>query len=162
MKTLATATVLVFALTTINCSRHEPASHATHGAHEGHAAAAEPPVLPAGELWATDEPLRAAMLGIHAAVAKLAPAYDSHELKAADAQGLAATVEENVASMIANCKLEPKPDAALHVLIARMMSAAGSLKRDPAASAGFPELLSVLQDYQATFDHPGWPAVHAH
>jgi len=169
MKTLAIGAILTLAVISVSCSRNEPpadatpahtATHESHGAthdsHEGHAGLAAPPTLPAGQLWATDESLRAAMLRIRAAVEKTAPAYESGELQAADAQGLAAAVEENVRYMIANCKLEPEPDAALHVLIGRMLSAATSLKSDPGSSAGFPELLSVLQDYQSTFDHPGW------
>lgn len=120
------------------------------------------PVLPAGKRWATDESLRTGMLRIHTAVEKAAPAYESRELSAADANGLAATVEETVGFLIVNCKLEPEPDAVLHVLIGRMMKAAGALKRDPLSDAGVPELLAVLKEYGTTFDHPDWPSPHDH
>ena len=60
------------------CGRHEalPESHPAH-THDGDATA---PVLPEGELWATDEPLRAAMLKIRAGVEEMMPAYQSGTL----------------------------------------------------------------------------------
>jgi hypothetical protein len=58
--------------------------------------------------------------------------------------------------MIQNCKLEPEPDAALHVLIGRMLTASEAMKKDPASRAGWPELMAILHDYGAAFDHPGW------
>jgi hypothetical protein len=66
--------------------------------------------------------------------------------------------------MVENCKLEPEPDAALHVLIGRLLSAAGAVREDPGSPDGVPQLVAVLHDYGATFDHPGWsqlPDVHA-
>jgi hypothetical protein len=30
------------------------------------------------------------------------------------------------------------------------------LRADPASPGGMPKLVSVLRDYGATFDHPGW------
>jgi hypothetical protein len=58
--------------------------------------------------------------------------------------------------MIANCRLEPQPDAALHVLIGRMLGAAEALRENPAAPGGMPELVAVVRAYGASFDHPGW------
>jgi len=60
------------------------------------------------------------------------PAYQSGALNANQAQSLSATVEQNVTYMIQNCKLEPQPDAALHVLIGRMLTAVEAMKKDPA------------------------------
>jgi hypothetical protein len=116
---------------------------------------------PEGRLWPTDEPLRTAMTRIRSAVEQAAPAYERSELQAADTEKLAATVEESVAYMVANCKLSPDADAALHVLIGRMTSAAAALRSDPRSGAGVPELFAVLHDYQSAFEHPGWPPLRA-
>lgn len=80
-------------------------------------------------------------------------------MRAADATALADQVENDVRYMIENCELEPEADAALHVLIGRMIEAANALRTDPAAEGGVPQLVSVLHDYQATFDHPDWTSI---
>jgi len=168
MKTSIACFALLLAAFSIGCSRHvpphesspvntsasgSPESHdAFNDEHTAHAAA---PTLAPGQLWTTDEPLRTAMQRIRVAVERVARAYQQKQLMPPDAQALAATVEENITYMITNCKLEPKPDAALHALIGRMLSAAASLKKDPASDAGVPQLRAVLHDYQSTFDHPG-------
>jgi hypothetical protein len=134
-----------------------PAAAGNAGAHDAHAPHA-PPILPEGRRWATDEPLRAAMTRIREAVERSAPEYGKRQLQAAGAGALATAVEQDIAYMVANCRLEPDPDAALHALIGRMTNAAAMLKEDPLSDGGFPELVAVLHDYQATFDHPGWTA----
>jgi hypothetical protein len=165
MKLLLACVSLALVVSSQGCSPNEAPSksaHATgHESHDMHAGDAAAPMPPDGRLWPTDEPLRSAMTRIRAAVEQTAPAYERKELRAADAEKLAVTVEESVAYMVANCKLSPEADAALHVLIGRMMSAAAALRSDPASDAGVPQLLAVLHDYQAAFEHPGWPPLHA-
>ncbi len=130
-----------------------------HG-HEAHATDQDVLAPPEGRLWPTDAPLRTAMKRIQNAVEQATPTYQRNALTSAEAKTLAATVEESIAYMVANCRLAPEPDAALHVLIGRMMSAASSLQQDPSSRSGVPALISVLHDYQSTFDHAGEP--HAH
>jgi hypothetical protein len=132
--------------------------HAGTASHDGLAGHGPAPVLAEGQRWATDEPLRAAMTRIREAVERNAPAHDQQQLQAADAETLATTVEQDITYMAANCRLEPEPDAALHALIGRMMGAAAALRKDPMSDAGLPQLVAVLHEYQATFDHPGWTA----
>jgi hypothetical protein len=170
MKPLVLFALAAPLLLAAGCSREEAASEAggavatsseSHAAHM-HENDATKPVLPEGERWATDEPLRASMLKIRAGVEATMPAYQSGALDANQARSLSATIEQNVAYMIQNCKLEPEPDAALHVLIGRMMTASEAMKREPASPAGWPELMAVLRDYTATFDHPGWKPIETH
>lgn len=164
MKILVLVALAASLVLAIGCGREEAGpepdsaavasgeSHATH-MHETDATA---PVRADGERWATDEPLRASMLKIRAGVEATMPAYQSGALDANQAQSLSATVEQNVTYMIQNCKLEPEPDAALHVLIARMLTASEAMQKDPASHAGWPALMAILHDYGAAFDHPGW------
>jgi hypothetical protein len=104
------------------------------------------------------------MTRIRSAVEQDRPAYERGTLQAEAAGALAAAVEADVRYMVENCKLEPEPDAALHALIGRMLSAAGAVRGDPGSPDGVPQLVAVLHDYGATFDHPGWtplPEAHA-
>jgi hypothetical protein len=137
--------------------------HAGGASHDGHAEHGPAPVLAEGQRWATDEPLRAAMTRIREAVERNSAAYDQQQLQAVDAETLASAVEQDITYMVANCRLEPEPDAALHALIGRMMNAAAALRKEPMSDAGLPQLVAVLHEYHATFDHPGWtapPQVH--
>jgi hypothetical protein len=164
MKTLVLLALAGSLVLAVACGREEAgpeldsagvASSESQAAHM-HESDATAPVLAEGERWATDEPLRASMLKIRAGVEATMPAYQSGTLDANQAQSLGAMVEQNVTYMIQNCKLEPEPDAALHVLIGRMLTASAAMKKDPASPAGWPELRAVLHDYAAAFDHPGW------
>jgi len=148
------ALVTIFTIFALDCDRVYAADvHDSHAHDTRHEVA---PVPPRGQLWPTDEPLRAAMSKIRAAVEAAEPAYGRAQLQAEDARALAQVVEQSVAYMVANCRLPPEPDAALHVLIGRMMTAAGSLNRDAGSDAGLPQLVAVMRDYRSSFDHPGW------
>lgn len=129
------------------------ASHAEHHA-DAHGAM---PELADGQRWQTDEPLRKAMSEIREDVARRLPAYHQARLQAADADALATAVEGNIDYMVANCELAPEPDAVLHVMIGRMMGAIAALRTDPASADGMPQLVSVVNDYRASFDHEGLP-----
>jgi hypothetical protein len=99
------------------------------------------------------------MSRIRNAVERIRPAYAQGRLPADSAEALAAAVEADVRYMVENCRLEPEPDAALHALIGRLMSAAAAVRRDPGSPEGVPQLEAVLHDYGATFDHPSWTEV---
>jgi hypothetical protein len=167
MKLLVLLALAAPLLLAAGCGREEaapetPSAAASSESHAAHTRDATGPVLPEGQRWATDEPLRASMLKIRAGVEETMPAYQSGALDANQAQSLSATVEQSVEYMIQNCKLEPEPDAALHVLIGRMLTASEAMKKEAVSQAGWPELLAVLRDYAATFDHPGWKPVEIH
>ncbi|MDF3021801.1 MAG: hypothetical protein K0Q92_3104, partial [Steroidobacteraceae bacterium] len=103
-----------------------------------------------GQLWPTDGPLRTGMSHIETALEQAQGAAQPIAREQADL--LARTVEDNVAFIVKNCKLPAAPDAALHVLIGRMLAAAHELKGERAGEA-MSELAAVLQDYRNSFDH---------
>ncbi|KRG39381.1 hypothetical protein ARC78_01260 [Stenotrophomonas pictorum JCM 9942] len=167
------ATALALALAVTACTAgndHAPAADtaaeastaAPASSSHAHAAASAPaPVLAEGQRWQTDEPLRTAMGRIHAEVLKNLPAFHDARLQAADAAALADVIDSNVQYMFAHCKLAPEPDAALHVLITRMLTAGAHLRENPASAEGMPELVAAINTYQATFDHEGMqPLTH--
>jgi hypothetical protein len=140
------------------CSRESdatPAGAPLEDAHDAHGAErATAAARPDGQRWPTDEPLRAGMARIQLAVEQAAA--EGKPLPRESATRLAGVVEENVAYIVKNCRLPPEPDAALHGLIGRLMTAAGQLKGDTVASeAGVGELVAILRDYRSTFDDPG-------
>ena len=115
-----------------------------------------------GKKWETDAPLRQGMHNIR----KLMDAslHDIHEgkLSAAKYGALAKKVNAEVGGIVANCKLEPKADAQLHLVIAdigegveAMEGKAKKVKR----SAGAIKVLGALEKYGTYFDHPGWQPI---
>lgn len=124
-------------------------------AHDAHAGGPLP-ALPA-QPYATDEPLRAGMDGVARAVAEAATAQAGGTFDASAAEKLAARVDERFQYMVANCKLAPEADVALHALLAQLMAAARAAQEDPAspeAVAHMQQLLAV--EYPRYFDHAGW------
>ncbi len=127
--------------------------HAEHGAMQVE--------LDHGRLWATDAPLREGMERIRVAVDAALKA-DAH-LSTAQAQVLAAAVEDGIAFMVQHCRLEPKADANLHILLGRLSAAATQVKANPQSAHGLPQMLEMLDIYPRRFSHPGWKAiVHGH
>jgi hypothetical protein len=132
---------------------------ATDQHHAGHAH--EPPAkleLDHGKPWATDAPLRKGMGALHAAFAERVEAIHAGTLPAANYRALGAKVETEVAALVAECKLEPKADAVLHVIVAELLAAADVLQgRAPGTpAAGAHRAVAALNDYGRKFDHPQW------
>ncbi|HEX7025605.1 MAG TPA: hypothetical protein VF268_00040 [Gammaproteobacteria bacterium] len=153
---IVTTLILASAISTV------PAFVAAESAiehHHGPATVHEVPV----KQWETDEPLRRGMRTIRDAAEPALQAYRRKTLTADDARALADTVEENVRYMIANCKLEPEADAALHGLIVQMLQGASRVKTDAMAHDGLSKIVAALARYPDYFKHPGWqPLANTH
>ena len=129
--------------------------------HEHHAHGSPEPQklqLNAGQKWATDAPLRQAMSEINQAMATALPRIHKNQFSEADYQALAATVSQKVAYAVANCKLEAKADAMLHLVIADLLAGAEAMesKQPEARHDGAVSVLHALQAYGKYFQHPGW------
>ncbi len=83
--------------------------------------------LNAGKKWETDGALRQAMGNIRQAMA--ASLHDIHEnrLSKKGYAALAKKVESEVGNIVANCKLEPKADAQLHLIVAELLEGADQM-----------------------------------
>ncbi|MFZ5543243.1 MAG: hypothetical protein ACOZJZ_06780 [Pseudomonadota bacterium] len=136
------------------------AAGTTHDHGPAHATAAKP--LPAGQRWATDAPLREGMGRIRAALEPQLKAVHHDKLGAEEYKALAAQTEQQVAHIVANCKLAPEADAALHGILAQIGEAteamAGKSKAKP--RDGAVKLVAALEEYGRSFDHPGWKKLH--
>jgi hypothetical protein len=131
--------------------------HATGHAHESPAKLE----LDHGRPWATDAPLRRGMEALRAAFADRLAAIHAGTLAPGDYAALGATIEGEVATIVAECKLEPRADAVLHVIVAELLTAADVLQgRAPGTpEAGAHRAVIALNDYGRYFDHPQWQAL---
>lgn len=131
------------------------ASAAEQGHDHGHATAKP---LPHGQRWQTDAPLREGMGQIREAFAPQIALVHNNKLTPDQYKELAAKTEAQVGNVVANCKLPPDADAALHGILAQIgegtEAMAGKSKMKP--RDGALKVVAALDTYQRTFDHPGW------
>lgn len=138
------------------------AEKAAHKPDHDHAAAPAKLTLDEGRKWATDEPLRKGMENIrHAVDARL---HDIHEgkLGAAGYGALASKVNGEVSNIVSNCKLEPKADAQLHLVIADILQGVEAMKGKTTKAKrekGAEKVVRALDSYGTYFDHPGWEPI---
>lgn len=120
-----------------------------HGGHQ------VKPALNDGAKWATDEPLRKGMARIRSDME--ASLHDIHEgkMKAAGYNALADKVSAQIAGIVAECKLEPKADAQLHIVIAQMLEGVEAMQgkqKKIKRQAGAVTVFMALEQYGAYFD----------
>jgi hypothetical protein len=127
--------------------------HANHGSTEPQRLQ-----LDAGKKWATDQHLRQAMNDINQAMSAALPRIHKNQFSDGDYQALAGTVSQKVAYAVEHCKLTPKADAMLHLVIADLMDGAEIMegKRPGSRHDGAAQVLQALQVYGKYFQHPGW------
>ncbi len=136
------------------------ASHAAPAhQHETPADHAAPATLQlnAGKKWETDEALRKAMRSIREGVAGSLHEIHENRLPAAGYRALARKVESEVGSIVSNCKLEPKADAQLHLIVADLLAGseqmAGKVKKTKRQD-GAVKVIGALEKYATYFDDP--------
>lgn len=131
-----------------------------HG-HEGHAAPPAKLTLDHGKKWETDAPLRSAMNEIRGLVATKVDAIHRGSVTPAEYKALGVAVEQQVAAIIAQCKLPPEADAMLHLIVADLVAGAdvmqGKAKGSPASGAH--KVVVAANNYGHYFDHPGWKPI---
>jgi hypothetical protein len=134
-----------------------PAMAAQPAGHE-HEAGTHALKLDHGRKWSTDAPLRQGMGAIRDAVAAQHHAIHLNQASIAKYQALAKTVDEQIAYMVANCKLSPEADANLHVILADIIAGSDLMKgQDKAKSRdGAVRIMAALETYPKYFDHSGW------
>ena len=81
--------------------------------------------LNAGKKWQIDAPLRQGMGAMRKAVNHMLPLAHAGKAQAADYDALGAEVSRQVAYIVENCKLDPKADAQLHIVIGEILGGQG-------------------------------------
>lgn len=136
--------------------------HETDTAH-GHGSAVTLQ-LNAGKKWETDAALRSSMAQIRQALDASLPRIHDNRLDAAGYSALARKVEAEVGNIVNNCKLEPKADAQLHLIVADLLAGsdqmAGKVKRAKRQD-GAVKVVGALSNYAKYFDDPQFaPLAH--
>jgi hypothetical protein len=134
--------------TPLSSQTHE---HAHEHDHE-HKTAQPGLSLDQGKKWTTDAPLREGMTNIR----KITAEASTKPTKEAD-QKAAGRIHDEIQKIFKNCKLSPKADANLHLILAELMAGASALK-DPKvkSSEAHARIKKALDQYGQYFDHPGW------
>ena len=143
------------------CMSPAAVSAQEHGHSHGHAHDMEKPVqltLNDGKKWTTDNSLRQGMDRIRDALNAELPAIHSGKAAAEQYQALAQKVNDQLAFMVKNCKLEPKADAVLHLILADIIAGADIMQAQQGGEAhrGAVKIVHALENYASYFDHPGW------
>ena len=139
------------------CAAPVLAQSSGHVGHVGHDAHATPPVAATpAQRWATDAPLRAGMRNIRKAVQAL-DHYEHGHMDATQAHNTAQHIDTAVNQMIAQCKLKPDADAALHGLLVKFIVGAKAVRESQ--EAPMPQINAMreaLAQYPQLFNDPGW------
>jgi hypothetical protein len=112
-----------------------------------------------GPRWPTDAPLRTGMTNIRAAFDADHPAIHAGRQTDAQYDALAGTIEREVNTIVANCKLAPDADAQLHYVVGDLLQAVSLLRgSDPSKSRhdGAHLVHGALKAYGKYFDDPTW------
>jgi uncharacterized protein with PIN domain len=138
------------------------AALAQTAAHDHGAAAPHKLTLNQGHKWATDAPLRAGMGRIRGLVEPQLAAAHAGRLTPAQYRELATRIETEVGGIVANCKLEPKADAMLHLVIADIGAGTDAMAGKDATARpalGLVEVARAVNQYGSHFDHPGFKPI---
>lgn len=116
-----------------------------------------------GRKWSTDTTLRSAMQRIHNLVDAQLGASHAGKSSAAQLRASAGKIDAEIAAIVADCKLEPRADAMLHLVIADLIEGAGAMagqdtKLTP--EQGLARTAKAVNDYGHHFDHPGFRPLH--
>ena len=131
-------------------------------AHSHDAAAPHKLSLNQGRKWGTDEPLRAGMGRIRNLVEPQLGAAHAGKLTPSQYRELATQVETEVGGIVANCKLEPKADAMLHLVIADIGAGTDTMAGKDAKARpalGLVKVAQAVNQYGSHFDHPGFKPI---
>ena len=111
-----------------------------------------------GHKWATDESLRQAMGRIRAEMTASQASINDGRMSLQQYQGLAKKMNEQIAFMVQNCKLDKEADAMLHLVLADVIAGADALSGQDMEKAqqGAKKIVHALENYGIYFEHPGW------
>ena len=129
----------------------QSAAHHDHAAHAGHDAK---PQVPA-QRWATDAPLRAGMRNLREATETLNH-YEMGHLDDVQRDNAVEKIDAAIKDMVANCKLKPEADAALHGLLAKFIAGANAARAGKFGKAELAPMQDALAQYPQLFDDAEW------
>lgn len=150
---LLTALGLALSLAGTGLAAEQPGHRHEHGA------APAKLKLQDGRKWPTDAALRQGMEVIRGNMQKALPAIHGYKYSPEQYGALAKTLNQEVSGIVANCKLEPKADAQLHLVIAELLAGIETMEgktRKAKRESGAIKIVAALDKYGTHFDHSGW------
>lgn len=150
-----TSLTLMAAVPNLALAQHEHQQHKMHGS----GGAVAQLQLNDGRKWQTDASLRTGMAHIRAAFDVDHPAI--HAGKQTDGQyaTLATRIDQQVQSILANCRLPADADANLHFIVADLLQGVSLMRGEDTARSrhdGAALVHGALQAYGQYFDDPEW------
>ena len=112
-----------------------------------------------GKKWHTDEALRHAMSKIHASVKSAVADIQVGKLSSAQYNALGKEITEQLSFIVQNCKLDPKADTQLHLIIAGIADGIDTIsakKESQQRESGIHKIAESLNNYGKYFEHPNW------
>lgn len=152
MMTLA-AIALAFPLTVLAAE----SGHHDHGGQKPHKLE-----LNAGKKWETDEALRKGMTSIRSAIEAALPGAHAGKTSNSEYDALGKELGGQVAYIVQNCKLDPKADAQLHVVVADIVNGVDTIEgkqHNKKRAMGVVKVAQALNAYGKHFAHDGWQPV---
>lgn len=132
-----------------------------HAHGHGHGAPAKLQ-LDAGKKWPTDAALRGAMADIRETMAASLDDIHRQRLPAQQYAALAGKVEQAVGRIVAECKLDARADAQLHIVVAELLAGAermGGKVKGASRQGGAVRVIGALDQYATYFDDPGFTPI---
>ena len=154
LATLAGLTLLA-ATPNLALAQHEHPQHEMHGS----SSAVAQLQLQNGQKWQTDAPLRQGMAEIRAAFDADHPAIHAGNQTDAQYAALATQIDQQVKSIVANCRLPADADANLHLIVADLLQGVSLMRGEDTARSrhdGAALIHGALKAYGQYFDDPAW------
>lgn len=120
--------------------------------------------LDQGKKWKTDGPLRQGMDEIRKLIADQYSEINKNKASSSTYLDLASKIESQIQLIFKNCKLSPKADAQLHILIVQMLDGVNRIKASNEPSKQRADLFKIVEAvnrYGDYFDHPNWTKIQA-
>lgn len=133
----------------------QSAAHADHAQHAAHAAHSAAEVKTPAQRWATDAPLREGMRDIREAT-ELLNHYEMGHLDATQRDNAVEQIDAAIKNMVANCKLKPDADAALHGLMGKFIAGANAARVGKFSKKELAPMQEALARYPQLFDDAQW------
>ncbi|MGV8943352.1 DnrO protein [Thermomonas sp.] len=143
-------------MTATSVSEHGADEHRVD-VHDAHSTRVSGLPAPPATPWPSDAPLREGMRRMHHAVVALGHAEHGH-LDVTQTVAATEQVQQAANFMIANCKLAPEPDAALHGLLVGLLNGATKIKADPNDTTPVAGMREAIALYPRMFEDAGWQA----
>jgi len=128
-----------------------PTAHARQHAAPAPAAPAPGATTPDAPRWPVDANLRRNMRAIRRAVDALGQ-YEHGHMTPQQAVAVAMKIQDHAADIIAQCQLPPDADAALHAVLAPLLSGAATLRQEPSRLEVIAPMREALAQYDRQFD----------